>query len=407
MKILYLTQYYPPEVGAGAVRSDAMVRNLVKDGWKVDVVTEIPNYPTGNVHKNFKNKWIYKQKSDSLTIHRIWVWANQRQNITQQLLFFISFMVSSFIYLLFKKKDYDIIYCTSPPIFGAITGALISKLSSAKLVFEVRDLWPDSAVDQESLQSKSFFIRVGRIIEKWLYHTSDLIIPVTKKSEKIIKAKSNGTPTYVVTNGVDLNLFRALNKNQLELEESFDTSKFRVGYVGSLGVIHDLQTLVKSAKICETDKNIEFVLVGDGGRNNKLHRLLREHESKNITWVGLKEHHKIPHYISSFDLAINPINNSEAFKSIVTVKFYEYLACGVPVISSGRGAIEQISKESKAAKTVPPGDYETLAKTILDLKDNSKKLKELSEYARPFVENHYSRRELAFKLSKRLKKLIG
>jgi len=407
MRILYITQYYPPEVGAGAVRSEAMVRNLIKDGWEVDVITEIPNYPTGKTHPKYGKDWAYRQKNGPLTIHRIWVWANQRRNIGEQLLFFLTFMVSSFLYLLFREKDYDIIYCTSPPIFAAISGLMISKISGAKFVFEVRDLWPDSAVDQKSLQSKSFFIRMGRVLEKWLYHSADLIIPVTKESKKIIETKSNGTPTQVITNGVDLSLFRHINSQDLKLDEPYNHNKFRVGYVGSLGVIHDLETFVKAAKICEKDKSIEFVIVGDGGRNNKLHKLIDEYNSKNIVWLGLKKHQKVPHYISSFDLALNPINDSKAFKSIVTVKFYEYLACEVPVISSGRGAIDHISKLSGSAITVPPGDFEALAEVIMELKNNSQKRNELSQNARSFVAEKFSRENLALKLSQALKKLIS
>lgn len=405
MKLLYLTQYYPPEVGAGAVRSEAMVRYLLEDGWEIDVLTEIPNYPTGIIHDEYKDRWSYKEQRDNLTIHRIWVWANQRRNILEQLLFFLSFMFSSFAYLLKTPKDYDIIYCTSPPIFAAISGLLFSKIIGAKFVFEVRDLWPDSAVEPVALQSQSYFIKFGRVIEQWLYNTSDLIVPVTPQSEEIIASKCNGTPTKVIPNGVDIDLFSKKSNPQEHIEEKYDSSKFRVGYVGSLGVIHDLNTFVKAAKICEEDPDIEFVIVGDGGRNNQLLDLLKKFNSNNITWIGLKEHNKIPYYISSFDIAINPINDSFAFKSIVTVKFYEYLACEVPVISTGRGAIEDISKLSEAALSVPPGNAKKLADIIFRLKNEPDTRKKLSKKARPFVKNNFSRSDLAKELSKILSNL--
>lgn len=407
MKLLYITQYFPPEVGAGAVRSEAMVRYLSNDGWDVDVLTEIPNYPTGIVHSGYRNQWSYKEKVAKATVYRVWVWANQRNTVLQQVVFFVSFMISSLLFAVRNPAEYDVVYVSSPPIFAGISGCLISKIFNAKFVFEVRDLWPDSAVNGSTLHSNSLFIRMGRIIEKWLYHAADLIIPVTEQSSKIIKAKSNGTPMSVFSNGVDLNLFRKIDFDNLKIDEFIDSNKFRVGYVGSLGVIHDLETFVRAAKSCEDDPEIEFIIVGDGGRNNKLQAILDKYKPQNLNWVGLKEHSKIPHYISSFDVAINPVNDSEAFRSIVTVKFYEYLACETPVISSANGALEEIGQESQSAITIPPGDADELSKTIRELKNSPRELYQLSLNARSFVKENFSRQDVARKLSDKLKRVIN
>lgn len=404
MKLLYITQYYPPEVGAGAVRSRAMSRVLAEDGWEVDVVCERPNYPTGEVPESFKKYWAYKEEENkNLNIHRIWAVANQRRNVFEQLLFFISYMISSFFYVLVHPKKYDVIYVTSPPIFAGISGYLLSKILGSKFVFEVRDIWPDSAVNQIDLDSESFFIRFGRKIEKWLYHSADLIVPVTDAAEEIIKKRSNSTPTSVIYNGVDVDLFNKKINPREGMDEDYDTKKFRVGYVGSLGVIHDLRTFIKAAKICESDPEIEFVIVGDGGRNNQLQEIIEEFQPNNVTWLGLKKHEQIPFYISSFDVAINPINPSKAFESIVTVKFYEYLACEVPVITSGKGLMKKIGDESESAITVEPCEHEEMARTILELKNDRNMLTQLSSNSRNYVNNRFSRKRLAELLSETLK----
>lgn len=407
MKLLYLTQYYPPEVGAGAVRSRVMSRFLAKDGWEVDVVCERPNYPTGKVDETYKELFTSKEAEDkNLTVHRIWTIANQRKNVAEQLLFFVSYMVSSFIYVLVNPKKYDVIYVTSPPIFAGISGYLLSKIIGSKFVFEVRDIWPDSAVNQIDLENESTFIRFGRKIEKWLYHNADLIVPVTEAAEEIIGKRSNGTPTSVIHNGVDIDLFKKMKNPQDGMDEKYDSSRFRVGYVGSLGVIHDLRTFIRAAKICEKDPEIEFVIVGDSGRNNQLQEILEEFNPNNVQWVGLKKHEQIPYYISSFDIAVNPINPSKAFESIVTVKFYEYLACEVPVITSGKGLMKKIGDESGAAITVEPGNSEAMAQTILNLKQNREKMVSLSSNSRAFVNNRFSRQTLAEQLSHKLKNTL-
>lgn len=405
MKLLYLTQYYPPEIGAGAVRSNIMSKYLSNDGWEIDVVCERPNYPTGILDERYKEEWCYEEKvNDNLSVHRIWAIANQRRNVLEQMLFFVSFMISSFFYVLANPKKYDVIYVTSPPIFAAISGFLLSKILGSKFVFEVRDIWPDSAVNQIDLENESFFIRFGRGIENWLYHKADLIVPVTPVAEKIIKRRSNGTPTSVIPNGVDTELFQKMKNPQQGMDETFNPGKFRVGYVGSLGVIHDLRTFVKAAKLCENDPDIEFIIVGDSGRNNQLQDILDEFQPPNVTWVGLKKHEQIPYYISSFDVAVNPVNPSKAFESIVTVKFYEYLACEVPVITCGKGLLKVIGDQSGAAITVEPNNPQELADAIEELKKDQNQKSTLSKNGRLFVNDKYSRQRLARNLSDCLKK---
>jgi len=406
-KLLYITQYYPPEVGAGAVRSNIMSRYLAQDGWDVDVVCEKPNYPTGVIDENFREKWVYKEiVNENLTVHRIWSVANERKNLLQQLLFFLSFMVTSFIYMLCNPKRYDIVYVTSPPIFTGVAGYLLSKIFGARFVFEVRDIWPDSAVNQTELDGEPIFLRLGKKLENWLYHNADLIVPVTDAAEKIIRSRSNGTPTSVIPNGVDVDLFEKKTCPEAGMDEPYDSSKFRVGYVGSLGVIHDLRTFVEAAKLCEEDPDIQFVIVGDGGRNNQLKEILDEFKPENLDWLGLKKHEQVPYYISSFDVAVNPINPSQAFESIVTVKFYEYLACGVPVITCGKGLMKEIGDKSGAAITVEPKNPEQLAQKIREIKDDQQIKEKLAGSGRRFINDQYSRSKLAIKLSNELKRKL-
>ncbi len=385
-----------------------MSQYLSSDGWNVDVVCEKPNYPTGVTDDNYKDGWSHvEKKNENLTVHRIWSIANQRKNVIQQLLFFISFMISSFFYVLSNPKRYDIIYATSPPIFVGITGCLLSKILGGKFVYEVRDIWPDSAVNQIELENESLFIKTGKKIERWIYRNANLIIPVTPSAEKIIRERCNGTPTSVISNGVDLDIFNKKENPYCMMDEDYNQSKFRVGYVGSLGVIHDLKTFVEAAKLCEDDPEIQFVIVGDGGRNNRLQDIIKEFELGNLDWVGLKKYEQIPYYISSFDIALNPINPSIAFESIVTVKFYEYLACGVPVITSGRGLMKEIGDESGAAITVEPNNARELANAILRLKGDKLLLNKLSGRGRMFINDRFSRLKLASKLSKQLKSEVS
>ncbi|MGA1465861.1 MAG: glycosyltransferase family 4 protein, partial [Balneolaceae bacterium] len=400
-----ISQYYPPEVGAGAVRAEAMVRVLSELGFDVDVLSEVPNYPVGKVYPGYDPVWKRVEQTSTGSVTRLWVKINQRSTIVEQMLFFSSFMVSSFIHLISDSKPYDIIFVSSPPIFVSITAAIISKIKGTKFVIEVRDLWPDSAVKDNLFAHKSWFMRFGRFIERWLYRTADKVIAVTQESAQVIEQKSGKKNTAVVYNGVDTELFRSYSDSELTIPDKKEKGKFRVGYVGSLGLIHDLHTLIRAAKLCESDPEIEFMIVGDGVKRDEMLSYVDDLKPKNVTWVGMKSHREIPQYISTFDVAVNPINKSEAFKSIVTVKFYEYLACEVPVISLAEGAQQTISDNSRAGINCDIGDHTALAETIKELFKNPKKRNSLASNARPFVEKEYSRTNQATILADTLKTL--
>lgn len=407
MNLLYLSQYYPPEIGAGAVRSKYISTFLANDSWNVDVVCEKPNYPNGILREAYINKWSYKEEvHEKLTIHRVWSAVNKRRNFFEQLWFYVSFTVSAFLYVLNHPKKYDLIYVSSPPIFIGITGVLLRKIIGSKFVFEVRDIWPDAILTQKSIKGSLLSYSFGQKLEKWIYSNADLIITVTESAEKIIKKRSGSTPVITIPNGVDIQLFNRKDQPEKTIDEFYDIQKFRVGYIGSLGFIHDLKTFVKAAKLCEDDPSIHFTIIGDGGRKNQLNDLIQNLSPNNLEWLGLKNHEKIPYYISSFDLAINPIVQSKAFESIITVKFYEYLACGTPVITCGNGSIEKIGNRSEAAITIEPENAELLAKTIKDLKSRPETLAKMSINGISFIRKNYSRETSSQKLSNELKILI-
>lgn len=406
MKVLYVSQYFPPEVGAGAVRAEVMVRHLTRMGFGVDVISEVPNYPTGRLKDGYDNRWVQREQADGYTVTRLWVMVNQRRNVLEQLAFFFSFMVSSFLHMVTGSQRYDVIFATSPPLFASISACLFSKMTGAKFVLEIRDLWPDSAIQDNTFRQDSWFIRLGHLLERWLYRSADRIVAVTPESERIIRAKAGHDRTVVVHNGVDTGLFRRIEPDERIEEAQKPSGTFRVGYVGSLGLIHDMRTLIQAARLCEDDPDIEFVIVGDGGQKDQMLGLLEEIRPKNVKWLGMKGHEAIPHFISSFDVAVNPINDSEAFRSIITVKFYEYLACEVPVISLAEGAQRRISEESGAGITCPIGDPAALAGAIRSLKADPARRESLAANARPFIEGGYTRRIQAGLLAEALRGVV-
>ncbi|HKJ44633.1 MAG TPA: glycosyltransferase family 4 protein [Balneolales bacterium] len=407
MKLLLISQYFPPEIGAGATRSETIVRYLSELDWEIEVISELPNYPTGSISKGYKKRFHTLDRYHNAFIHRVWVWANARSNNVEKLCLFITFLFTSLLYVVQHPKKYDIVYASSPPIFAAVAGCLIAKLLRSQFVLEIRDIWPDAAVDIGSVDKKSLMYKISKTVERWLYKQSDLIVPVTDASADIIRKRAPGKNISVISNGVDLDLFKPVDHPEAIIDEPLDKHKFRVGYVGSLSVIHDLRTVVKAAKLCEDDPDIEFIIIGDGGQRQTFLNALEQEKPNNLIWLGLKNHDKIPAYISSFDVAINPIYDYEIFESIMTVKFYEYLACNTPVITTGRGLMKMIGDRICSVFTIEPEQPKLLADKIKELKTEKDTMKQLASNAREYIVKHYSRKQLNASLSELLKELVS
>lgn len=399
MKLLFISQYFPPETGAGATRASTLRRYLTELGWQVDVLCEMPNYPSGKIPKEYRARFIHKSTDEGGSIVRTWVIPTRRENFIQQLLMFASFMISSLFYGIFRPKKYDAIYATSPPIFGAITGMILSRIYRVPFFFEVRDLWPDAALETGHIRKFNISYKISKRIEKRLYRKARLVIPVTRHSEKIIQETCPQARTYVVYNGVDTLHFKPVEDPLSRIPEPMDEKKFKVGYVGTIGVIHDLDTVIKAAKILEDDPDIVFYLIGEGSRSAHLKRLLEEHQPKNVHWLGIKPHSEIPLYLSALDLGLNPVYQTRVFESIITVKFFEYLSCKIPVITMARGLLKKVGDASKAAITIPPENPEMLADSIRTLKDDPEKRKIMAANGRPFVERYFDRKKWATVLS--------
>ena len=403
MNLLFLSQYFPPETGAGATRAAALQRYLAEEGWEIDVLCEMPNYPSGEIDKKYRNLWYHRSTSEKGSVIRTWVIPTRRETFFQQMLMFASFMVSSLIYGIMHPRKYEAVYATSPPIFGAISGLVLSRLYRVPFFFEVRDLWPDAGVETGHISKFNLLYKCSKTIERLLYRKADLVIPVTRRSEQLIKKTCPQANTFVIYNGVDTGHFKPVENAITKIDETPAPNTFRIGYVGTIGVIHDLDTVVKAAKLLEPHEDIEFVIIGDGSRSLHLQEALNHHKPRNVKWLGIKEHDKIPAYISTLDLALNPVYGTEVFESIITVKFFEYLACEVPVISMARGVLEEVGAASGAAVTIAPEEPELLAETIMVLKNSPAQRSAMKAKSRSFILQYFDREKWMTLLSENLK----
>ena len=228
MRILILTQYFPPEIGAPQNRLFELATRLQKNGVDISVLTAMPNYPQMEVYKNYKGKFFFKEQIANLDIYRSWIYVSKNRSIVSRLLNYFSFVFSSLFYGLFIKKKFDYVFCESPPLFLGITAFILTKFKRVKLIFNVSDLWPESAEKLGIIENK-FFLKISTNLEEFLYKKSSFISGQTQGIVSNIKNRFPEKTVYWLPNGVDLSYYRfdsTYSKNDfLKSSSAFRTIK--------------------------------------------------------------------------------------------------------------------------------------------------------------------------------------
>jgi glycosyltransferase involved in cell wall biosynthesis len=371
MKILFITDNFPPEVNAPASRTYDHCKEWVDKGASVTVVTSVPNFPQGRVYAGYKNKLIQKEIKDGINIIRLWTYITPNKGrFFKRIIDFVSFAVSSFFYLLFRKKDYDIIIATSPQFFTGISALLISKIKGIPWIIEVRDLWPEGII---VLKTDSIAYKLLEWIEEKYYKSASGIVTVTKSYIFDIQRRFgiDIDKFCVVYNGSNNKLFSQKEKKTTLIEQLKIKDKFIVGYAGTFGISHTLDFIVKSApKIYDLRKDIHFLFIGSGAKELEMKRIINELNIINVTILPPVQKEKIEDYISLFDIGIVPLKNVPAYLKVIPSKVFELAAMNKPILLGVKGEIKQIVEKYDAGIFFEPENEKDLIKKIIYFYDS-------------------------------------
>jgi len=396
MKILYITQYFFPEIGATTNRALANVRYLANKMHDVTVLTELPNHPKGVFFKGYKHKISMKEKMENFIINRVWVFTSRKKNFITRILFYISFMFMGFLNAMLQWKNYDLIYISSPPLFVAGIGLMLKAFHpKVRIVFEVRDLWPKSAIDLGELNNKRA-IKLAEKLENAIYTKSDLIVGLTEGIKDYV-SKKFPDKTICIPNGVDLTLYNKVSERD---------RRFKVCYTGTMGLIHSVDTIIEAAKILRNE-DIEFQFIGDGAKKNDMIALSEEYDLDKVKFIESVPIEKIQYYLSKASIGISTTKKFELCKGTIPVKIFGYMACELPAIISGWGESVDIIDKAGCGLCVDAENPEQLAEKILYLKNNSEELASMGKSGREFVEKYYNREKQAEQIEFEINKIVG
>jgi hypothetical protein len=366
MKILFLSDNFPPEVNAPATRTFEHCREWVQLGAEVTVITCAPNFPQGIVYKGYKNKLKQIETIEGIQVVRVWTYITANEGFFKRTLDYISFSVSAFLAGLFQ--DFDVIVATSPQFFTALSGRTLSKFKKKPWIMEVRDLWPES-IKTVGAMKDNLFIRHFEKEEIWCYKHASCIITVTDsfKSE-IIKKGIVSEKLFVVKNGANLDLYKPQPRDEMLIRQLGLEGKRILGYVGTHGMAHKLDFIIDCAKeIYKNDPSFHFLLIGDGAEKTNLLQKLAIEDVQNVTMLDSIGKQEVPSYLSILDAALINLKKSELFKTVIPSKIFESAAMQLPILIGVDGEARSIVESYNAGLFYEPENMSSFINELHNL----------------------------------------
>lgn len=410
MKILYISQYFPPEMGAPAARASELSSHWARAGHEVTMLTGFPNHPTGVVPREYRDsfrKLVARVKIDGVEVVRTWLFPFPNRKAHERMLNYTSFCASSALTGFFLSRP-DVVIATSPQLLVGLSGWFLARCKRVPFVFEVRDLWPESLAAVGMGESSSLLYRALARIAGFLYRHSDHIVVVTPAFEDYL-AKHWGAPREkisVIENGVETHLFApgvaTTLRRALGAEE-----KFVVSYVGTMGMAHGLETIIQAAAhLRDANPEIVFLMLGEGAEKERMIAMAREHSLGNLRFVDQQPREKIPGFICASDVCLVLLKKADVFKTVIPSKMLEFMSCARPVILGVDGQARAILEESKGGIMIEPENAEALANAVRYLAANRDIACELGKNGREYVVRKFSRSQSAAKYVCTLEKLL-
>lgn len=384
-----------------------MAHYLASRGHRVTVVTEVPNHPSGIIPPHYRGKLSERKREDGIDVLRLWVWTSPEKTFASRMRFYLSYMGMSALAGVLIKGRYDVVYATSPPLFVGVGGLVAALFKRIPFVFEVRDLWPESAVALGEL-SNPRAIKAAEKVETALYNRARRIVAVTEGiRERLLERGIPADKVALIPNGANTELFRFDAEGARRVRVSLGLEdKMAVMYAGIHGIAQGLETLLRAADLLQAREDIVFVFVGEGPRKAELMRLKDEVGLPNVRFLSEVPSHLMPAYLSAADCAIVPLRDQPLFRGALPSKMFEAWACSRPVVLSVAGEAERVLAEAGGGIAVKPEDPSDMAAAILRLQEDRSEGQAMGERGRRYVEQHYARKTQADKLEKLLQDIL-
>ena len=395
MRILIVCHYFPPETGAPQARLSALARTWAADGDTVTVLTGMPNHPTGVLPPEYRRAIRRRERADGYRIVRTWLYATPNEGIVRKTIGHLSFMATSVLLGWRASGPADVVVVSSPTFFSIGSAWLLARLRRARLVVEVRDLWPAIFVELGVLTNRRVIGLLERL-ELAAYRAADAVVVVSDGFRaNLISRGVPAVKVHTIRNGVSLADFDPAASPDPGLRARLGAADgdCLVLYAGTHGISQGLPDLAGAAQALQ-DCAVRFAFVGEGADKSRLERAVADLAVGNVTMLPGVPHDQVPALLAAADICLVPLRDVPLFATFIPSKMFECLAAGRAVVGSVAGESAQILREAGAA-VVPPADTAALAAAVRELAADPERRAAMARQGRAYVQRFFDRAELA------------
>lgn len=396
MKLLILTQYYHPEIGAPQNRLHELAVRLKANSIDVEVLTAMPNYPKMELFEEYKNGSIKEETIDGIQVYRSKIYVSKSKGILKRLLNYFSFVFTSY-WRGRKLKNYDYLLVESPPLFLGYSAMALSKKLKAKLIFNVSDLWPESA-EKLAIVSNKTLLKFAYNLEAKCYRKAHLITGQTQGIVDNIKFRFPNKKVYWLPNGVDVDFYNPelYSKNDFRIKNGFKIEDTLFFYGGILGHAQGLQTVLKAAKIVESNTSIQIILQGAGPEKKELLKLKESLQLGNVHFLPPVSKSEMPFVLKEVDVALVPLRKLDLFQGAIPSKIFEALAMEKPLLLGVNGeAKAHFIDKAKAGFYFEPENEVSLAEKLVEFAQDKALIIKMGKMGREYVIENFNRNKIA------------
>lgn len=384
MRVLLFTQYFRPEITAGAMRTEAWVDGLVARGHEVGVVCEVPSHPQGVIDPGFRGRAVFRSTEEGARVRRVWVYATPNKSAVSRIANYASYAAMAAA-VGFRGPPPDIVLTSSPPLPVAAAAAAVARRFGVPWVLDVRDLWPDIAVVLGQLP-EGVPLELARRLERGLYRSATRITAVTEPFKTHIEANGGEGKVSVLYNGTGPTYLDAGRTDPDREPLGIPSDRFVLTYAGNLGIAQGLEAAVEAAGSLGGD--FQLFLLGDGPRRPALQEMADRLPAGRVQFRDLVPPEDAARIMRASDALLVPLAKDPELRAYVPSKLFDACAIGRPVIVATGGEPERLVSQYEAAICVPPEDSDALVEAVGRLRSDPKLTERLSEQALVFASEH-------------------
>jgi glycosyltransferase involved in cell wall biosynthesis len=387
-EILIISNYYPPEKGAAANRIEQLALKLEQNNYKVLVICPLGNYPKGALFPEYKGKFFVTENRDNINVKRLWIYPSVSKNVLVRLISILSFSLSLFFYLLFKKIPKKVVV-QSPPLLLSFISVLVLSMRNKKIILNISDLWPLAAIELKALKTNSVSHKFSLFLERFIYKKSTLILGQSHEIIAHVKSIFPDKKCHLYRN------FPNHNATEMGLKTN-ENQPIKIFYAGLLGIAQGVIELCQNINL--NHLNIELHIFGDGAEKAQLEALINSKKLPKIFLYTMMERKELLETLKSYDIAIVPLK-TRIYGSVPS-KIFEYGSLGLPILYFGGGEGEKIVEENNLGWVAKVADYNDLNKKLIEISAVSKS--DLGTMKR----NVFNQTQNVFNLDNQIKELI-